>query len=47
MKHVKKIFKALVDIILLFMSLDCKARRDAVDEGLLDFSGQGRDKYGI
>ena len=47
MKHVKKIFKALVDIILLFIGLDSEARRDAVDAGLLDFSGQGRDKYGI
>lgn len=46
MKHVKKILNAIKNGILFLFGLDCKARRDAVDAGLLDFSGQGRDKYG-
>lgn len=31
---------------LFLLGCDCEMRREAVDEGLLDFSGQGRDKYG-
>lgn len=31
---------------LFLLGFDCELRRKAVDEGLLDFSGQGRDKYG-
>lgn len=31
---------------MFIMGLDCKARRDAAEAGLLDLSGQGRDKYG-
>lgn len=46
MKHVKKILNAIKNGILFLFGLDCKARRDAVDAGLLDLSGQGRDKYG-
>lgn len=46
MKNFKKLLNALLDGILFIMGLDCEARREAVDAGLLDFSGQGRDKYG-
>lgn len=31
---------------LFLLGFDCELRREMVDEGLLDFSGQGRDKYG-
>lgn len=40
MKHLKKFFET----VLLILGYDCQARRDAVDEGLLDFGGQGRNK---
>lgn len=40
MKYIKKFFD------LLLFGFDCKARRNAVELGLLDFGGQGRDKYG-
>lgn len=40
MKHIKNFFD------LLLLGFDCKARRYAVELGLLDFGGQCRDKYG-
>lgn len=46
MKHAKKILNAIKNGILFLFGLDCKARREGVNAGLLDFSGQGRDKYG-
>lgn len=46
MKHAKKILKAITDAALLLLGYDCKARREGANVGLLDFSGQGRDKYG-
>ena len=42
MRTLKKIFQW----ILLILGFDCELRREMVDEGLLDFSGQGRNKYG-
>ncbi len=46
MKHAKKILKAITDAALLLLGYDCKARRDAVDAGVVDLSGQGRQIYG-
>lgn len=46
MKHAKKILNAIKNGILFLLGYDCKARRDGVDAGLLDLSGQGRDIYG-
>lgn len=42
----KRIFKAIIGAFLLLMGVDCKLRREAVDEGICDFSGQGKDRYG-
>ena len=38
--------KKLLDVLMFILGLDCDMRREAVDEGLCDFSGQGRNKYG-
>ena len=38
--------KKLLDFLMFILGLDCDMRRKSVDEGLCDFSGQGRDKYG-
>ena len=46
MKHAKKILNAIKAAALLLLGYDCKARRDAVDAGTLDLSGQGRQIYG-
>ena len=46
MKHAKKILKALFNFVSFVLGFDCEARRDAVDAGLLDLSGQGRGKHG-
>lgn len=46
MKSVKRFFKALFNYVMLMLGLDCKARRDAVEGGVLDLSGQGRGKHG-
>lgn len=42
----KKVLKAIANAILFILGCDCEARRQAVDDGICDFSGQGRDKYG-
>ena len=39
----RKALKAIADFfVLIFMAYD----RESVDKGLVDYSGQGRDKYG-
>ena len=42
MKYLKKIFK---DLFFIF-GLTEEARKEAVDLGLVDYSGQGRNEYG-
>lgn len=42
----KRIFKAIIEVFALLVGADCDTRRQAVDDGLCDLSGQGRDKYG-
>ena len=42
----KKFLLKCLDVLMFVLGLDCDMRRKAVDEGLCDFSGQGRDKYG-
>jgi len=38
--------KHVFNFISFILGFDCKARREAVEAGLLDLSGQGRDKNG-
>lgn len=42
----KKFLLKCLDVFMFALGFDCEMRRNAVDEGLCDFSGQGRDKYG-
>lgn len=42
----KKFFKFLFNLIATLVGEDCDWRREAVDEGGLDLSGQGMDRYG-
>ena len=42
----KKFLLKCLGVLMFILGLDCDMRRKAVDEGLCDFSGQGRDKYG-
>ena len=42
----KKVLKAIFEFFAFIVGADCDARRQAVDDGICDFSGQGRDKYG-
>lgn len=42
----KKFLKAVVNTIMFVLGCDCETRRSAVDEGLCDFGGQGKDEYG-
>lgn len=44
MKHAKKILNAIQNGLLMVVGI--KANKSAVAAGLLDFSGQGRNKYG-
>ena len=44
--QMKKFLKAVANTIMFILGFDCETRRSAVDEGLCDFSGQGRDQYG-
>lgn len=42
----KKFLKVFFEIIALLVGADCETRRAAVESGICDFSGQGRDQYG-
>ena len=42
----KKFFKAVFEFFAFFLGADCETRRQSVDDGICDFSGQGRDEYG-
>lgn len=42
----KKAFKKILDLILFVFGLDSDTRREAADDGICDFSGQGKNKYG-
>lgn len=42
----RRFIKEVTNFFALLLDGDCEARRNAVDLGLCDFSGQGRDKYG-
>lgn len=42
----KKVFRVLFNILASLMGANCDWQRDAVDNGICDYSGQGRDKYG-
>lgn len=42
----KKALKAIFEFFALLIGADCEARRKAADDGICDFGGQGRDKYG-
>ena len=48
MKKFISIFKKIGDILLFCLGLGGKTEtgKKAVDDGICDFSGQGRDKYG-
>lgn len=45
-KAIKKIKKFFVGVGKLFVLLLTGYSKDAVDDGICDYSGQGRDKYG-
>ena len=42
----KKAVKKIIDVFVFLFGIGGKIRDDAVDNGLCDFSGQGRDEYG-
>jgi hypothetical protein len=42
----KKFFKIIWNLFASFLGMDCEWRREAIDAGVLDLSGQGRDKNG-
>ena len=42
----KQIFGVIVETVLWVLGLDGKKRQWAVENGLCDFSGQGRNEYG-
>ena len=46
MKKFFGVIGAFFETVLWVLGFDGKKRRKAVDDGLCDFSGQGRDKYG-
>ena len=45
-KTIKMLIDRILDLLCLWLGLDCPARRADVDAGICDFSGQGRDTYG-
>jgi hypothetical protein len=43
---IKKTIKAFCDVIVFALSHKGDIATEAVDEGLCDYSGQGRNEYG-
>ncbi len=43
----KRFFGFFFNLIATLVGADCDWRREAVDAGILDLSGQGRDRYGL
>ena len=41
-----KIIKAFFETLALLLGADCSSRREAVNAGICDYSGQGRDRSG-
>ena len=46
MKKPLAAIRALFNALAFILGADCEARRKAVDDGICDFGGQGRNKYG-
>lgn len=42
----KKFFKRVADRLIFLFTGKGEIGKEAADEGLVDYSGQGRDKYG-
>lgn len=42
----KKFFRFLFNLIASLVGADCDWRRKSVDEELVSYEGQGRDRYG-
>ena len=42
----KKAFKRTLDWILFLLTCKGDIANEAIEAGLIDYSGQGRDKYG-
>ncbi len=42
----KKVLNFLFNLIAMLIGADCDWRREDVEAGIADFSGQGRDEYG-
>lgn len=41
-----KLIHRFIDFVILLLTGKGNLAREAVDQGVCDFSGQGRDKYG-
>ena len=47
MKKIAYIFKRIGDCLIFLTTVKGEIAKEAVDAGICDFSGQGRDKYGL
>lgn len=45
-KKIKATVKAIFEVILFIFGNGGEIRKNAVDNGICDFSGQGRNEYG-
>lgn len=46
MKKVEKILKAIGNAFVFLITGKGEIANEVIDEGLVDYSGQGRDQYG-
>ena len=46
MKKVVKIFKAIGNWFVFMLTGKGEMANELIDEGLIDYSGQGKDRYG-
>lgn len=45
--NIRKAVHKIGQALLLLLGFDCEARRRAVDAVACDFSGEGRNRYGV
>ena len=46
MKKVSRILLYTINVLAFLLGFDCALRAVAVDRGILNYSGQGRNEYG-
>lgn len=45
-QKIKKVFKTVLEVVLFTLGLDGEIRKKSVNDGICNFGGQGKNKFG-